>query len=212
MINRILHLSDTHGQHAFLTGSLPAADIVVHSGDVSFAGTEREVLDFMEWYFALPYRYKIFIAGNHDACLFGAELEGLPDRCFYLCHSTVTVENLTFYGVPMFMEEVLSGEYAGRIKSIPAGTDVLVTHQPPYGILDAAGENHYGNADLLRAVRELRPKCHLFGHVHDAYGMERIRTTIFVNGSLLDEGYDMRHRPWVLERKAGGFSVVTGRL
>ena len=64
----ILHLSDTHNLHRQLS-NMPAADIIVHSGDISFAGTGEEVLDFIEWLGDLDYKYKIFIAGNHDLAL-----------------------------------------------------------------------------------------------------------------------------------------------
>ena len=47
-------------------------------------GTEAEVIDFMEWFCALPYKHKVFIAGNHDDCLFGADINGLPENCHYL--------------------------------------------------------------------------------------------------------------------------------
>jgi len=75
----ILHLSDSHGKHHELC-NLPTAGISIHSGDISFAGSENEVMDFIEWFGALPYKYKIFIAGNHDDCLFGANTDGLPEN------------------------------------------------------------------------------------------------------------------------------------
>lgn len=197
MIKSILHLSDTHGYHHQLH-DWPEADVVVHAGDVSFAGTEHEVMAFMEWFFALPYKYKIFIAGNHDACLFGANIEGLPDNCFYLCNSSVIIEGLKFYGLPMFMENVLSGDYAKHIADIATDTDVLITHQPPYGILDWSDNTHYGDSNLLHIVWKIKPKYHLFGHIHDAQGIEHMQSTTFVNGALVDGQYRVSNHPWVL--------------
>ena len=51
---KILHLSDTHGLHHRLD-DMPEADVIVHSGDISNSGTEEEVLDFLNWFIALPY-------------------------------------------------------------------------------------------------------------------------------------------------------------
>ena len=51
---KILHLSDTHGLHRQIK-DLPAADVIVHSGDISHNGTEEEVLDFLNWFIELPY-------------------------------------------------------------------------------------------------------------------------------------------------------------
>ncbi len=70
---KILHLSDTHGLHKNLR-SLPEADVIVHSGDFTFAGSEEEAYDFMNWFCNLPYEHKVFIAGNHDMCMYGQTL------------------------------------------------------------------------------------------------------------------------------------------
>ena len=99
---KILHLSDTHGCHHRLRG-LPEADIVVHSGDFCMVGSEQEALDFLNWFCDLPYRHKIFISGNHDDSLYGANVDGLDDNVHYLCNSGLELDGLKFYGVPMFM-------------------------------------------------------------------------------------------------------------
>ena len=79
----IAFLSDTHGKHCELK-NLPQADMLIHAGDLSWNGTEEEITDFIEWFGKLNYRYKIFIAGNHDDCLDGAGIEGMPHNCYYL--------------------------------------------------------------------------------------------------------------------------------
>ena len=94
-LNSILHLSDTHGLHRQLN-KLPDADVIVHSGDFTMAGTEWEVVDFVNWFCGLSYRYKIFVAGNHDDCLYGADVSGLGESCYYLCESRVCIEGVKF--------------------------------------------------------------------------------------------------------------------
>jgi len=195
---KILHLSDTHGKHHLLK-DLPLADIIVHSGDVSFAGSENEVMNFIEWFGALPYKYKIFVAGNHDDCLFGANIDGMPENCFYLCNSDVTIEGIKFYAVPMFMEDVVSGNYNNNIQQIPFDTDILITHQPPYCILDFSEGINYGNRDLLQVVLKIQPEYHLFGHIHNAYGIEKSNNTTFVNAAILNDDYEFAYKPVLLE-------------
>ena len=73
---KILHISDTHGQHGRLK-DLPEADVIVHSGDFTFGGEVREAIDFFNWFCDLPYAHKIVIAGNHDDCLYDANIEGI---------------------------------------------------------------------------------------------------------------------------------------
>lgn len=193
----ILHLSDTHSKHHELH-NLPPADIIIHSGDISFAGSENEVMDFIEWFGALPYKYKIFIAGNHDFCLFEANIDVLPQNCFYLCNSSVTIQGIKFYGVPMFMEDAMSGDYDANLQKIPIDTNVLVTHQPPYSILDYSGNINYGDRNLLQIVLKYKPKYHLFGHIHAAYGIEKSEHTTFVNAAILSENYELINEPVLL--------------
>lgn len=178
----ILHLSDTHGAHRSL-GRLPEADVIVHSGDIAMNGSSSEALDFMRWFSALPYAHKIFVAGNHDACLYGAFIDGLDSNCHYLCNSSVEIEGVTFYGVPMFMEDCSSGRQKEFYEMIPDGVDVLITHAPPYGILDQDGSIHYGSYELLSRVTAVRSRIHLFGHIHKANGLKERGETVFSNAA-----------------------------
>ena len=130
----ILHLSDTHSQHRRLT-QLPDADILVHSGDFTMNGSEQEAIDFANWFCDLPYFHKIFICGNHDACLYGAQIDGLDKNVHYLCNSGVTIHGVRFYGVPMFMEDCISDRQRRNYATIPADTDVLITHVRPMAFL-----------------------------------------------------------------------------
>ena len=200
MLNHsILAISDTHGQHRAL-GELPEADVLVHSGDFTQEGTEQEACDFMNWLCDLPHKHKIFIAGNHDLCMHGAtRIEGLPDNVHYLCNSGVEIFGLRFYGVPMFVQDIQDGSYAHFIQQIPDHTDILITHQPPFSICDLAdygnGPTHHGNKQLLERVTHLAPRCHLFGHEHDAYAMEAVGRTLFSNASLLDSHFHLINPP-----------------
>ncbi len=91
---KILHLSDTHGLHKNLR-SLPEADVIVHSGDFTFAGSEEEAYDFMNWFRNLPYEHKVFIAGNHDMCMYGADpIEGLSPNVHYLYNNSIVIDGM----------------------------------------------------------------------------------------------------------------------
>ena len=184
----ILHLSDTHNLHRQLT-NLPDADIIIHSGDFTMVGTEQEAMDFLNWFCDLPYQHKIFIAGNHDECLYGATLSGLDESCHYLCHSGICIEGLNFYGVPMFVGDAVNGRDKRFIQAIPMDTDVLITHQPPHDILDYDENYHYGSKDLWQKINSIKPKFHLFGHIHTNYGIKTCNGITFSNASMMDEGY-----------------------
>lgn len=196
---RLLHLSDTHSKHRSLQ-NLPNADVIIHSGDASFSGSEDEVLDFLNWFCDLDYPHKIFVAGNHDDCLYGEQIEGLPDNFHYLCHSGVEIEGVHFWGVPLFVEDALKeGRTKKLLKLIPDNTNVLISHSPPYGILDFDDNIHYGCDNLLERIKQLNPRFHLFGHIHANYGIKKIDETTFVNSAIMNEEYKFINKPRLLE-------------
>lgn len=175
--------------------------MLIHAGDLSWNGTEEEIADFIEWFGALNYRHKIFIAGNHDDCLDRAGIEGMPHNCYYLCNSGIEIEGVKIWGIPFFLsDEILWADlYPKKIARIPQQTDILVSHCPPFGILDksAFGAN-MGNEDLRKQVEIINPRYHLFGHIHEAYGVYKTSRTTFVNGAVVDENYEPVNHPVVI--------------
>ncbi|MEY4540708.1 MAG: hypothetical protein RLZZ306_2465 [Bacteroidota bacterium] len=71
---------------------------------------------------------------------------------------------------------------------IPKDTDILITHCPPFGILDFNDRGkHQGCQDLLEIVQQkIKPRLHVFGHLHDAHGQIQIGETLFVNASTVN--------------------------
>ena len=82
--------------------------------------------------------------------------------------------------------------------------DILITHGPPLGILDAppGSQLHEGCPELLEAVLQAEPRLHVFGHVHAGYGRLRTPNTIFVNASLLGNGSSLDNEPIVVDLQA----------
>ena len=184
---KILHLSDTHGLHHKIK-DLPEADIVIHSGDISHNGTENEVLDFLNWFIDLPYQHKIFIAGNHDLCLWDAErIEDLPDDVHLLQDCGITIDGIKFFGLAYNHPEEL----------IPDDADIVITHEPPIMILDKSADRHWGNAPLCNRIFEIKPRYHLFGHAHESYGTMKQGSIVFSNAALLDEMNRLVRKPRV---------------
>ncbi len=60
--------------------------------------------------------------------------------------------------------------------------DILVTHCPPFGILDKANSNKNGGSKALQAISAHRkPKYHIFGHIHEGKGIQKIGQTLYIN-------------------------------
>ena len=196
---RIVHISDTHNQHHKLK-NLPPADLIIHSGDVSMAAEEN---DFIEWFCKLDYEYKIFIAGNHDYHLYEGELKViqsyLPTNCYYLCYSGIELNGVKFWGVPYSLEDDLVLPTLKRMEEIPIDIDILISHRPPYGILDTSNYS-YGCPQLLSTIQKrLKLSYHLFGHVHSAYGIIKKYKTTFINAALTDPNYNLIKEPIIFE-------------
>lgn len=200
---KILHISDTHGFHKQLP-QLPEADVLVHSGDITWSGAENEALDFLNWLIEQPFQHKVFIAGNHDDCLYQAEeIIGLPDNIHFLQNSGAEIEGVRFYGLPLFMLDYCTDRYNSLIQDIPTNTDIVISHQPPKGVLDmtdyGSGMASHGSEQLLQRILHIRPILHLFGHEHSANGMVIRDDIIFSNSSILDDKYELKFSPRLIE-------------
>lgn len=197
---RILHISDTHSKHRELH-PLPDADMIIHSGDFTFAGSENEAYDFINWFCDLPFQQKILIAGNHDMCMYGVDsIDGLPNNVHYLCNNSIEIGKVTFFGIPMFMEVIMDGSFDRMINDIPDNTNVLITHQAPYGFCDEYNGHHCGDR-VLREKIDMLPslRCHLFGHQHEANAIIVRNGITFSNAAVLDNQYNLIANPRVIE-------------
>jgi Icc-related predicted phosphoesterase len=68
---------------------------------------------------------------------------------------------------------------------MPAHVDLLVTHCPPYGILDRNSQGKSAGSEYLRdKVLAMKPKYHVFGHIHESMGMEKHEGITFVNVAM----------------------------
>lgn len=211
---RIICISDTHNCHRSL--AVPPGDLLIHSGDATINGTEAEIADFADWFRRLPHRQKIFVAGNHDR-LFeddpGRAQQFLGDEVLYLEDSAATIEGLWIYGSPWqprFFDWAFNldrgPEMAAIWSKIPADIDVLITHGPPFGILDEvsrpAGKENAGCEQLREKLEKLIPgrlRLHVFGHIHGGYGTAAFHGATFVNASICDEEYRPTQRPIIID-------------
>ncbi len=206
---KIVTISDTHGFHDLL--SLPSGDILIHAGDVSGRGSESEVMGFLEWFADLDYVYKIFIAGNHDFYFEKNQPEKIkaiiPENVIYLNDSGISLNGLSFWGSPVtpwFYDWAFNRNRGSDIKKhwdlIPQNTDILITHGPVFGVLDRTMHGLNVGCEMLKnALESIRPKAHICGHIHEAYGQVQTENTLYINASVLDVRYRMANAPVVFD-------------
>ena len=163
----IFAFSDTHDKHKEL--QVPEnVDIVICAGDAvedNLVGDEYD--DFIEWFASLPCKWKIFVPGNHELS-------------FELGQADEIIQRMTDKGITVLKDAIedcdgviicsISPNITIAKEDIPTDIDLLVTHFPPYGILDEG----MGSTEILNFVLHSQPKYHLFGHIHSTAGQEHV--------------------------------------
>jgi Icc-related predicted phosphoesterase len=206
---RVVCASDTHSQNLLTKWEWPKGDIFIHAGDISAKGREPNLQKSGREILSLGYRYNIFIPGNHDR-LFYEE----PSRAWrsmpgiiVLQDQTVEIEGLRIYGSSWirFVDGIYPFEIQGiedKWKLIPADTDILVTHMPPLnGVLDVNDKGEWrGDHTLMTVVRDMvKPKLHVFGHIHAGHGTMQQEDTTYVNAALTGQDRKPAYQPIVVE-------------
>ncbi|WP_216327473.1 metallophosphoesterase family protein [Deinococcus aestuarii] len=206
---RLVCIADTHGLHDQVR--LPPGDVLLHAGDVSCHGRLDEIGRFLSWFGRVgDFRHRVMIAGNHDFAFERTPhlAEGLiPDNVTYLKDSGVELDGVRFWGSPVtpeFMRWAFNRtdeELRQHWGQLPAGVDVVVTHGPPRGVLDrvlpegqAVGCPHLG-----WVIEHLRPRVHVFGHIHEGYGREKRGGVQYLNAAVCDARYRVSQPPQVVD-------------
>jgi Icc-related predicted phosphoesterase len=204
---RLVMIADTHGYHREV--EIPPCDVLIHAGDFSMDASQYDsIVSFNNWLGKQPCEHALVIAGNHDT-LFASRPElayPLITNAKYLQDELVTINGVRFYGFPWTPKcgENFAFNAPKQIMDIVAEMikpcDVLISHGPPFGILDTTGMQHQGSESLLEAVYAIEPKVHVFGHIHGKYGTYEDESTKFFNAAL----YSFKERkcinkPWVYD-------------
>lgn len=210
-VMKIWLISDTHGKHEELI--MPDnIDMVISAGD---GGTYKDPYNckpdldmFLVWFNSLPIKHKVYIPGNHDTAMESDLIEeSLYQEINFLFHESIEIDGVKIFGspyTPAFLGWAYNStneELVELWKDIPNDLDILVTHGPPWGILDRCADGYRaGCKHLLYEVERAKPKYHVFGHIHEDGGKkEHHGETEFINASILDLGYKHHNNGHLIE-------------
>ena len=211
-------VSDLHGHYPKMEGG----DLLVIAGDCTSDDKVKSWRLFFKWLEAQPYLKKVIVAGNHDNCCtnwatagsfseddFEEMYPGEKSSMDYLCDSGTEFEGLKIWGSPW--TKTFSGinphctaftvdteeELSKKWELIPADVDILITHSPSFGNLDILSNGKSaGCMSLWLTTLSIKPKLHVFGHVHESYGTVDHPCGIkIVNASHVNENYESINPP-----------------
>lgn len=129
-------------------------------------------------------------------------IQTYADSVKFLVDEALVIDGVKFWGSPWcggsFMTMGRWGFYLRtdeqrreKFALIPDDTHVLITHSPPLGTLDTAGEKHLGCPELAARVTQVQPPVHIFGHIHNSYGVHFGQHTDSYNCSNLNEAREV---------------------
>ena len=205
---KLVIISDSHGRHEEL-GTL-RGDVLVHCGDSGNGFTRHaDDVDRLDaWFGQQRFNRILCIGGNHDF-----EMQARAGRggqvfrnAEYLQDQAYEYRGVRFYGSPWTPELVDWAYYLNddelreRWELIPDEVEVLITHTPPFGILDrnSSGRN-CGCRELQLRLLDLHPRVHCFGHIHASAGTTSLNGTTYVNASMVNRRYEIARAPVELD-------------
>lgn len=217
---KIVCLSDTHTLHNHV--KVPMGDVLVHAGDMTGRGEDKDLHAFASWLASQPHEHKLVICGNHEVRHDGDVefhrnlFESYGNGIQFIHNKLVNIDGVNFYGesrTPVFgtwgwMYE--RGQDAEEVWShLPPETDVLVCHGPPFGVLDVCPDYfnrhekrlvHVGCPALARRLEEVKTKWVVCGHIHFSHGASRTSYgSTVVNASICTEQYNPLNPPLVID-------------
>lgn len=190
---KLVFISDTHGRHKEF--ELGEGDILCHTGDAELT-SNSQIRKFAKWMGKQNFKHKIYVPGNHDT----AVAQNIQRAKHILWEQGVlplidaerTVEGLKFYGLPWtptfggwpFMGD--SELMKEKCRYIPMDTDILLSHGPPEYILDKVFQYRtaVGCPMLAQKVVQVNPIIHAFGHIHESYGFQKFKDTLYINSAV----------------------------
>lgn len=191
---RVVCLSDTHDG---IVEQVPGGDLLIHAGDLTNCGTVAAIQKQIDWLSSLGHRHKVLIGGNHDCNLDRSwkyrdkdesiDFKGIEvlnpgfakrDNAEPLTLDFDGERTLRIWGSSMvptcgsernnaFMYDLSSDPWH---RLIPNGVDILVTHTPPAYHMDL----NLGCPSLLKEIWRVKPRLHVFGHIHCGRGMQPV--------------------------------------
>lgn len=176
---KMLLFSDVHLNKVYcerLCTLSEEVDVVVGAGD--FGSIRRGTDECISWLSKIN-KPSVLVPGNAES------FEELEDACCQwpmarVLHGSQTeIEGITFFGIgggiPItpfgsWSYDFTEPEAANLLEKCSKGA-VLISHSPPFGLLDVSSHGqHLGTTSVRQAVEEKSPILVVCGHIHESSG------------------------------------------
>ncbi len=191
----VVHMSDWHGRQ----GALPAADLYLCTGDMLPNSRFCQIDDQLEaqwqaaWirthpftpFIANPAAPLVCLRGNHDYTDLAPYFPGMDVHEFHEPGETIERLGLTIGGCrgiqrinkskrgsAFWQDEYWLSELDDRMRALPGGLDIVMTHCGPYGVMSAVGFEETGSPALTAYLQREQPPLACWGHIHEQHGIE----------------------------------------
>lgn len=192
-MKNVLLLADLHGDYGKLDAFLELnPDAVFIAGDLTDMGPADAAEAFLSRIdvpaFAVPgncdpSEMVDFLESSDCVCLHGASFD--LGRISLI---GIGGSNPTPFNTPFEMEEERIDAMLAAILPRRRTTmhNVLISHAPPYGILDRAGGNHVGSKGVRKYLSSFDLVC--CAHIHEDRGIAEVEGTKVVNPGMASKG------------------------
>ncbi len=189
---KLLAVADIHGRESSIRKIIKACDVsnpelLVISGDITGWGSNEIIYERLN-NLSIPV---LAVHGNVDAddpAVLTPRYGNI--RSLHLRKEIVAGMPFVGWGGGMgapFVGRFLSGTkaYIETVAAMVQPETILVTHVPPWGILDSGFASFHGGAKTLRSLVESKqPRLLICGHIHEHRGVDRLGKTTVVNCSM----------------------------
>ncbi|GCC10551.1 phosphodiesterase [archaeon] len=198
---RLLCISDIHGRYKNIKkieSELREADIVILAGDITNFGDRGKTMKIIREFM----KYNSKILAVHGNCDLSSVNDALKELKVWLHGRSAVINGTGFFGLggsnitpfatpQEYSEEKLSGIVEKAYNSL-GNTEkkILISHTPPYGILDGTGSGTRAGSKALRNfIRDADMELVICGHVHEAKGIEKWQGKLIINPGPIHMGY-----------------------
>ena len=192
-LRKIVMLSDIHDQYHHL-GEPEQGDILLLAGDLTNRGKESELIHCNNWLAKQDFTHKVVIPGNHDIT-FETKWPWAESKLFnadaILDQELYVADGIKIWGEPRqpFFYDWAFNVRRGDMKKqcwdkVPPDIDILLTHGPPWGVLDQNEQGvHCGDVAQREWILEYQPRMVVCGHIHPGRGIALLGKTMVVNAA-----------------------------